>query len=300
VSLSSGIISVFAGVPSGSPGSYVNGPASSAHFNGPHGIAVDIDNSLYVTDYFNNCIRKIAGGIVTTVAGICGHLGYGGDGGPATLAHFDNPLGIALDERSNIYIADSQNGIVRKILASNGHILTIAGIPNSNGFSGDGGQATLAHLNVPAGLAYFDGCLYIAESGNNVIRRLVLSTGVISTYAGNPNGSPGYIDGPATSGALFHQPYMLTIDEYGNLYVSDCTNAAIRRIARSTGFVSTIAGNGTAGFAGDGGLATAAELSYLSSGTAFDAAGNMYIADRGNSQRLVTALFDLFRLICRV
>ena len=193
-----GIITTVAG--NGSAGySGDGGPATSAQLDGPEGVAVDGSGNLYIADTCNNRIRKVsATGIITTVAGN-GSAGYSGDGGPATSAQLSLPAGVAVDGSGNLYIADSGNNRIRKVSAT-GIITTVAG-NGSPGYSGDGGPATSAQLNQPAGVAVdASGNLYIADSSNNRIRK-VSATGIITTVAGN--GFDGYSGdgGPATSAA---------------------------------------------------------------------------------------------------
>ena len=171
------------------------GPAISAHLNNPNGIAFDPAGNLYFADYTNNVIRKVkkTTGVITTVAGTQ-YTGstwyYGGDGGPADSAWLAGPVGIATDTAGNLYIADNLNNVIRKVTASTGIITTVAGdaslISMPYAFSGDGGQATLAELNAPWGVALdAAGNIYIADQGYNVVRKVTVSTGIITTVAGN-------------------------------------------------------------------------------------------------------------------
>ena len=205
------------------------------------------------------------------------------DGSAAGAASLDNPTGVALDGAGNLYIADRDHNRIRKVTAATGLISTLAG-NGTPAYAGDGLISTNAavSVNAPTGLAV-DGAgnLYIADTGNQVIREINSANGVISTVAGTgAEGSTGDL-GPATAATL-HQPQGVSIDSAGNLYIADTANQRIRRVDASTGIVATIAGNGTAGFQGDTGLATAAELN-LPLALAFDAAGNLYIADSGNN-----------------
>jgi sugar lactone lactonase YvrE len=186
---------------------------------------------------------------------------------------------VALDATGNLYIADGGNGRIRKV--SGGTITTVAG--NGRGvFSGDGGPATSASLHSPTGVALDSaGNLYIADRGNNRIRKV--TGGTITTVAGN--GTMGFSGdgGPATSASLV--PVAVTVDSAGNIYVADSFGNRIRKI--SGGTITTVAGNGTMGFSGDGGPATSASLGnpfYGTLGVSVDAAGNLYIADNGNNR----------------
>src|SRR6185312_2277000 len=202
VTASTGIITTIAG--NGAAGySGDNGPATSAELNYPAGIALDNAGNIYVVDTQNVRIRKItaATGIITTVAGN-GTLGSGGDNGPATSASMAYPDGVAIDNSGNIYIADTDNGMIRKVTASTGVITTIAGT-GYVGSSGDNGPATSATLNYPNAVALDgSGNVYIADSANNKIRRITGSTGIITTAAGS--GTAGYTgdNGLATSATL--------------------------------------------------------------------------------------------------
>jgi uncharacterized protein (TIGR03437 family) len=260
----------------GTPGySGDNGPATSAQMHGPYGAAADSAGNLYIADSGNNVIRKVSNGVITTFAGN-GTPGYTGDNGPAASAQLNAPYGVAVDSAGNLYIADSANNVIREV--SNGVITTVAG----NGtccFSGDNGQATSAQLFTPVAVAVDSaGNLYIADFGNNVVRKV--SNGVITTVAGNGTYSYGGDNGQATSAELY-QPNGVAVDSAGNLYIADTSNCRIRKV--SNGVITTVAGNGTPGFSGDGSPATSAELN-APYGVAVDSAGNLYIADTGNNR----------------
>lgn len=271
-----GTISTVAGTgTNGSTGD--GGAATSAEIRGGLGIAVDSSGNLYIPD--GSVVRKVSqSGLITTVAGN-GTFGYTGDGGSALGATLEGPLGVAVDSSGNLYIADSSANVVRKVDTS-GIITTVAGSSNG-GFGGDGGLATSAQLSQPNAVAVdSNGNLYIADSGNNRIRK-VNTSGVISTVAGN--GKAGYSGdgGPATSAEL-NDPTGIAIDTSGTLYIADFKNNRIR-VVDSSGNIATYAGSGTYGFKGDGGSAPAAELAYPGS-VAVDSSGNLYIADRGNER----------------
>jgi uncharacterized protein (TIGR03437 family) len=250
-----------------------NGPATSAQFYDPGGLAVDSAGNLYIADYGNNRIRKVSNGLITTAAGGGAALG---DNGPATSAQLSNPYGVAVDSAGNLYVADWGNNRIRKV--ANGTITTVAG-NGTRGFSGDNGPPTNAQLANPQGVAVDSaGNLYIADFGNFRIRKV--SNGVITTVAGN--GTPGFSgdNGPAT-GAQLANPYGVAIDPAGNLYIGDSGNSRVREV--SNGSISTVAGNGTFGFSGDNGPAASAQLANPY-GVAIDSAGNLYIGDAGNSR----------------
>jgi sugar lactone lactonase YvrE len=259
-----------------------DGQATSASFNGSRGIAVDGSGNLYVADYRNHRIRKVSPtGIITTVAGAL--AGFSGDGGPATSAALLFPLHVCLDGSGNLYIADSGNNRIRMVDAS-GMITTVAG--NGTEISaGDGGQATAASLHSPNSV-FVDGSgnLYITEFSFRV--RKVDANGTITTVAGdgfkNDNGSGRFTgDGGQATAASLYYPGGVFMDGSGNLYISDSGNHRIRKVDAS-GMITTVAGNGTAAFAGDGGSATAAGLAPV--GIFIDESGNLYIADRGNNR----------------
>jgi RHS repeat-associated protein len=257
--------------------------ATSAELTPAGGVAVDSAGNIYIADFHNQRIRKVtvSTGDISTVAGN-GTAGYSGDGGSAISAELQGPSGVALDSAGNIYIADEQNNRIRKVTVSTGYISTVAGTGTA-GYSGDGGAAISAKLNVPYGVAVDSaGNIYIADEGNNRIRK-VTSTGAISTVAGN--GTAGYLgDGGAATSAELYDPFGVGVDGAGNIYIADFANNRIREVTASTGYISTVAGNGTAGFSGDGGAAISAELNYPI-GVAVDSAGNIYITD-GQNERI--------------
>jgi uncharacterized protein YjiK len=261
------------------------GPATNAALSSPQGVALDAAGNLYIADAHNSRVRKVStSGTITTVAGN-GTFGFSGDGGPATDAGLNSPVGVTVDAAGNLYIADSGNHRVRKVSTS-GTITTVAG-DGTFGFSGDGGPATNASLNIPYGVAVdAAGNLYIADPGNSRVREVAASvppllSGTISTVAGD--GTQGFSGdgGPATDAGL-SGPYGVAVDAAGNLYIADPGDSRVRKVS-SSGTITTVAGNGTTGFSGDGGPATDAGLSGPY-GVAVDAAGNLYIADPGDSR----------------
>ncbi len=216
------------------------------------------------------------GSIISTIAGN-GTAGYSGDGGPAASAELNSPSGVAVDFSGNIYIADYKNNRIRRVDAS-GVISTVAG-KGTAGYSGDGGPASSAELSTPSGVAVdTSGNIYIADSSNNCIRK-VDASGVISTVAGKGTGGYSGDGGPASSAEL-SSPFGVAVDASGNIYIADDKNNRIRKVDAS-GVISTVAGNGTGGYSGDGGPATSAELNSPS-GLAVDSSGNIYIADTTN------------------
>ncbi len=214
--------------------------------------------------------------IITTIAGT-GTSGYNGDGINATAAQLNGPHGFALDTDGNIYIAEYGGHRIRKITISTGLISTIAGT-GAAGYNGDGILATAAQINASNGMAFdANGNLYIADRNNHRIRKISKATGIISTIAGT--GTGGYNgDGIAATAAQLNQPIEIAFDASGNILFSDWANNRVRKINKSTGLISTIAGTGTGGYNGDGIAATAAQLN-LPIGIIFDNAGNIYIGD---------------------
>jgi trimeric autotransporter adhesin len=225
-------------------------------------------------------------GIITTVAGN-GTAGYKGDGGPAASAMLNGPQFVAVDASGNVYLTDTSNNRIRMVTKSTGIITTVAGDGTSDNV-GEGGLATSASLKYPRGVAVDAlGNIYIADPGNGRIRLVTKSTGIITTVAGD--GTSGYKGdgGPATS-ASFSYTAGIVVDASGNIYIADTYNHRIRMVTKSTGMVNTVAGDGTMGFRGEGGLATSASL-YGPYGVAVDVSGNIYIADAQNYRiRLVT------------
>ena len=271
-----GVISTVAG--NGTAGySGDGGLAINATLNNPGGIAVDAAGNLYISDTQNHCIRKVdADGIISTVAGT-GSFGFSGDGGLAINATLYFPAGLALDISGNLYVADRRNSRIRKVSAS-GIITTVVG-NGTQGFSGDGGQASNASISQPVALAVdTGGNLYVVDQGSLRIRK-VDPSGVIITIAGG--GTPGFIGdgGPATKTEL-NYPTSTAFDSVGNLYIADAGNNRIRKVDAG-GIISTVAGNGSPGSSGDGGQATDAELNFPV-GVAFDSSDDLYIADTNN------------------
>ena len=263
------------------------GQATAATLNGPSRLAFDSLGNLYIVDSGNNEIRKVTpAGVISVVAGI-GTAGYSGDGALATAAQLNNPQSVFVDASGNIFIADTNNNVVRKINATTGIISTVAGNQALGaGFNGNGGQAIVAQLNGPMGVAAdSSGNLYIADTYNSVIRK-VSTTGIITTFAGNTTYGYSGNGGPATA-AMLAYPRSIAFDGAGNLLIADSDNHVIRKVS-TAGVISTVAGNGRAGYSGDGGPAVSATFYYPNAITV-DAKGNLFIADYGNNViRMVT------------
>jgi NHL repeat-containing protein len=256
------------------------GPATSARLRQPWGLALDSASNVFIADIRSHVIRKVTpDGTISTVAGT-GNAGYSGDSGPATAAALNEPVGIALDHAGYLYIADGANNRIRKV-APNGIISTVAGTGNA-GYSGDGGPATSAQLNLPGDVALDQtGCLYIVDLGNRRVR-VVTQSGTINTVAGNGQGGFSGNGVPATLAQL-DTPAGIAIDNKGNLYITDYGRGARIRQVTPGGIISTVAGTDHEGYAGDGGPAISAWLDQPLR-VAVDSAGNLYISDTNNDR----------------
>jgi sugar lactone lactonase YvrE len=268
-----GTVSTLAGSTSGD----LDGPGTSAQFKTPYGIAVDASGIVYVTDS-NQKIKKIAtDGTVTTLAGN-GTAGF--TDGPGSSAQFNAPIGVAVDASSNVYVADYNNHKIRKI-ATDGTVTTLAGSGVAGSVDGIGGSA---QFNYPIGIAVdASGTIYVTDQGNNKIRKIA-PDGTVTTWAGD--GNSGSTDGPGAS-AQFKDPVGIAVDASGNVYVADKGNNKIRKIATDR-TVTTLAGNGTAGFTD--GYTSSAQFDFPI-GVAVDASRNVYVADFYNDKiRKITSI----------
>lgn len=275
-----GIIYNLAGQPGKTGYSGDNGPATAALIYWPTGLAVDRTGNLFIADQFNNVIRKVdTSGIITTIAGTAGIIGYSGDGGAATAAAFWHPNDVGVDTAGNVYVADRDNQVIRKI--DRAGIITTVGGNNTVGYSGDGGPATNAQMDYPSGLCVDKaGNIFIADLYNSRVRKID-TEGIITTIAGIGTKAFSGDGGPATS-AEINNVSAICIDTAGTIYFTDYNNYRIRKVDKA-GFISTIAGNGLFGYSGDNIMATTASISYAE-GVAVDTAGNVYIADYANSR----------------
>jgi len=263
------------------------GPATNAEMQGLTAIAFDTSQNLYIGDFINGRIRKVDSntGIITTVATIA-QVTYTtpGGGGPH----------LAIDHSGNFYFSDPTNNVIRKVDATTGSVSVFAGtVGGDAGYSGDGGPATSARLQSPAGIAFdASGNLYIADTANNVIRKVDAGSGVITTVAGNNAAGCGAVDcdphpadgGPATA-AILRDPSDVAFDSQGNLFIADTADGAIRKVDATSWTITTYAGFPATPPAklGDGGLATNAELDFPNA-VVIDSAGNLFISDSGNSR----------------
>lgn len=280
--LSTSAISVFAG--SGTCGySGDGGSPAAAELNSPAGVAVDSNGNLFIADTNNFVIREVVKttGKIKTVAGnnALGQ-GFSGDGAAAISAQISYVYQLAVNSAGTVSIADYYNWRIRQFTVG-GNINTVAG-SGSGGFCGDGALATAACLYYPEGVALSStGAVYVADTSNARIRSFTVG-GNINTVAGNGSTSEAtVVNGVAANGVDLYYPFGVFEDPSGNIFVADQYNQMVRELVQSSGLVNTFAGNGTNGFSGDGGAATAAELAYPL-GVARDSSGNIYLADTNN------------------
>ncbi len=282
IDISTGIISTIVGTGGGG----YNGDniaATAATINEPTGVALDTSGNIFIADYQNHRIRRVDAvtRIITTIAGD-GTGAYNGDNIAATAAELQDPEGVSTDDSGNVYIADTYNYRIRKICVKTGIITTVAG----NGvmsYSGDGGMATAAEINHTEKIkSDHIGNLYVPDESNSRVRYVDVSTGMITTVAGNGVSGLYGNGGPATA-AEIASPEGVTLDASGNMYFADISNDIVQMVDKSTGIISRVVGIHINGFSGDGGPAINAEIS-APVGLHIDNMGNMYLADNGNER----------------
>ncbi len=272
------------------------GPAVEAEIDNPFGIVRGPDGAFYFCEYTGQRIRRLCeDGIISTVAGT-GEAGYSGDGGSAMKATFNKPHELRFDAEGDLYVVDMVNNAVRKIDMKTGDISTVAGT-GKKGYDGDGGPATKAKLNQPHSIQFGpDGDLYLCDIGNNVIRRIEMKTGKISTVAGT--GKPGDTpDGSPIKGTPLKGPRSIDFDGDGNLWLATREGNQVLKIDFKAGLIHHVAGTGKKGFTGNGGPAREATLSGPK-GITVDAEGNVWLADcESHYIRMIDALSGNIELI---
>jgi sugar lactone lactonase YvrE len=266
------------------------GPASGAGLYDPYGVFVDGSGNIFIADTDNCLIRKVSGGNISTVAGDYKlGCGYFGDGALATGAQLGVPEGVFADPAGNIFIADTDNSVIREVTIANGYIQTVVGVSydfESNdicNYSGDGNPAADAQLCLPSGV-YVDASedMYIADWGNSVIREVVAG-GNIETVAGDNALGAGYSgDGAAATSAQLNYPNGIFVDSSGDILIADNYNFVIREVTASNGYIETVIGNKFLAYSGDGGTAVNAELNYPG-GVFVDGSDDIFIADSVSS-----------------
>ena len=264
--------------------------ATTRRLSYPGGISTDVSGNFFFSDTGNNKVMKVSvsTGLITAVAGTGSNI-FSGDGVPATSASLKLPKGLAVDESGNVFIADTGNHRIRKVSAISGIITTLAGT-GEMGFVKDNVGATTALLNFPDDVAVDkSGNVFIADTGNNRIRKVAANTGIITTVAGNGMKSPFQNYVIAATAAVFH-PTGVVVDTSGNIFIAEYFNSLIRKVTASTGIITTFAGTGAASnYNGDDILATVANLNYPVK-FCLDTSGNIFISDMFNQRiRKITA-----------
>ncbi len=255
-----------------------DGPATMAGVSGPFGLVVGPHEAVYVCEIGNHVIRRIdpKSGIITTVAG-CGEAGYAGDGGPATQAKLNEPYEVRFDAQENLYFVEMMNHLVRRVDAASGIISTVAGVGTA-GFSGDGGPATQAQLHRPHSIALDNaGNLFICDIANHRVRRVDQATGIMTTFSGTGE-QAATTDGAPLTGTPLNGPRALDFDGMHSLYLALREGNAVYRMDLSTSTIHHLAGTGVNGYAGDGGPAKNAKLSWPK-GISLGPQGDVYLAD---------------------
>jgi sugar lactone lactonase YvrE len=256
------------------------GPATQARLNFPTAVVLDQKGTIFIADTMNHRVRRVdaATGVITTLAGT-GQARFSGDGGPADQAALNEPAALALDGQGRLFIADQTNNRVRVVDLETGLISTYAGTGSAT-YDGDGVPAPSASLAGPSGVVVLDGVLYIADTFNSRIRAVDFSTGLISTVAGD-GGEYRYQSAAEPPSTCLSRPSGIVVDSYGNVFVTDSDSHLIRRWDREKNVIVRVAGAGVASYAGDGGMALEASLSYPF-GIVADQDGALLVADTFN------------------
>lgn len=272
------------------------GPATAAQIDNPFGVVRGPDGAIWFCEYTGQRIRRVApDGTISTIAGT-GKKGYSGDGGPALEATFNLPHELRFDAKGDLYIVDMTNHVVRKVDMKTKVITTFAGTGVA-GYSGDGGPAAQAQFKQPHSIQFGpDGSLYVCDIGNNVIRRIDMQTGIISTFAGT--GKPGATpDGAPIAGTSLKGPRSMDFDHDGNLWLVTREGNQVFKFDLKAGKIHHVAGTGAKGFTGNGGPAKLATLSGPK-GVSIDAEGNAWLADtESHSVRMIDAKTGNLELI---
>ncbi len=288
VAANTGIVTLYAG---GGSGLGDGGPATNAMLRNPRSAVADAAGNLYIADYGNQRVRRIApSGIITTVAGT-GTSGFSGDGGPATSAQLFGPTVVALDRAGNLYIADDENRRVRKVTLSTGLITTVAG-NGAAGFGGDDGPATSAQFKRIRGLAFDnENNLYIADAENHSVRRVAATTGIITRYAGRANGECcGAQENVPAREAGLREPSVLVCDSAGNLFITESIYGTVRQVAKATGLITTVVGGGFDD-AYPGAIPSEARF-YDLQAVALGPSGNLFFAERFRVWKVLPFVID--------
>jgi sugar lactone lactonase YvrE len=273
-------------IASSSIAGFVDGPVASAAFNSPWDVALDLSGNIYVADSGNNAIRKISNGVVSTVAGST--LGTAGQAdGPSTSARFNGPRGICLDVANNIYVTDTTNNSIRFIQANTFIVSTLAGVTNPSITGAINGPLLSSRFNNPIGITIdSNNNLYIADSANNLIRQISLTTNTVSTYAGTIWSNAYFkIDGAYLS-STFYTPAGIALDSSNNLFVTELGSDCIRKL--SGGNVATLAGGFNGGFLDGDALVVATQTNLPARfdnpyGIVVDSNNTVYISDTNNN-----------------
>ncbi len=265
----------------GEEGYTTSGLATDAALDGPDGVVVDSAGDLFISE-LDNVVQEVvkSTGDIMTVAGNT-KAGYSGDGELATSAKLNEPHGLTIDASGDLFIADSDNDVIREVVKATGDIMTVAG-NHTFGYNGDNIPATDAELAYPFDVTLDSaGDMFIADTSNNRIREVVKATGNIITVAGNGTEGYGGDNAPATDAEL-DLPFDVTLDSVGDLFIVDTYNNRIREVVKATGDIITVAGDGSVGYTGDNGPAIDATMNNACR-AAVDGAGDLFFSDSYNN-----------------